>query len=117
MTFLTQEEYLLPVYQRRDGATIKPGYLVKRIKGDETIFVVKHITTRKDLARVSLLLVPHEVFIKAGEQLEKVCKIDDVCCVLGRLTEALVTMARDNMAIIAMSIASYPLHVQRQVGI
>ena len=46
-----QEEYLLPVYQRRDGATIKPGYLVKRIKGDETIFVVKHITTKKDLAK------------------------------------------------------------------
>ena len=107
----------MPVYQRRDGATIKPGYLVKRIKGDETIFVVKHITTRKDLARVTLVLVPHEVLIKTGEQLEKVCKIDDVCCVRGRHTEALVTMARDNMAIIAMSIASYPLHVQRQVGI
>ena len=88
----------MPVYQRRDGATIKPGYHVKRTKGDETIFVVKHITTRKDLARVTLLLVPHEVFTKTGEQLEKVCKIDDVCCVRGRHTEALVTMARDNMA-------------------
>ena len=39
----------MPVYQRRDGATIKLGYLVKRTNGDQTAFAVKQILTRKDL--------------------------------------------------------------------
>jgi len=110
-----EEQYLLPVYQRRDGATIKLGYLVKRTNGDQTAFVVKQILTKRDMATVTLTLVPYQILMKTGEQYEKTCRVEDVSCVRGRHMEAVVAMARDGMASIAASIPSYPLPVQRQV--
>ena len=105
----------MPVYQRRDGATIKLGYLVKRTNGDQTAFVVKQILTKRDMAAVTLTLVPYQILMKTGEQYEKICRVDDVSCVRGRHMEAVVAMARDGMASIAASIPSYPVPVQRQV--
>merc|ERR1719175_228934 len=110
-----EEEFLLPVYQRRDGATIKLGYLVKRTNGDQTAFAVKKILTRRDMATVTLTLVPYQILMRTGDQIEKVCKVEDVSCVRGRHMEAVVAMARDGMASIAASIPSYPVAVQRQV--
>ena len=112
---LMQEEYLLPVYQRRDGATIKLGYLVKRTNGDQTAFVVKQILTKKDMATVTLTLVPYQMAMKTGEQLIIACRVEEVSCVRGRRLEAVVAMARDGMADIAASIPSYPVAMQRQV--
>ena len=112
---LMQEEYLLPVYQRRDGATIKLGYLVKRTNGDQTAFVVKQILTKKDMATVTLTLVPYQMAMKTGEQLIIACRVEEVSCVRGRRLEAVVAMARDGMADIAASISSYPVAMQRQV--
>ena len=105
----------MPVYQRRDGATIKLGYLVKRTNGDQTAFAVKQILTRKDLATVTLTLVPYQILMKTGAPIEKTCRVEDVSCVRGRHMEAVVEMARDGMASIAASISSYPVAVQRQV--
>ena len=105
----------MPVYQRRDGATIKLGYLVKRTNGDQTAFAVKQILTRKDLATVTLTLVPYQIMMKTGVLIEKTCRVEDVSCVRGRHMEAVVEMARDGMASIAASISSYPVTVQRQV--
>ena len=105
----------MPVYQRRDGATIKLGYLVKRTNGDQTAFAVKQILTRKDLATVTLTLVPYQILMKTGAPIEKTCRVEDVSCVRGRRLEAVVAMARDGMADIAASISSYPVAIQRQV--
>ena len=105
----------MPVYQRRDGATIKLGYLVKRTNGDQTAFVVKQILTKKDMATVTLTLVPYQMAMKTGEQLMIACRVEEVSCVRGRRLEAVVAMARDGMADIAASISSYPVAMQRQV--
>ena len=83
----------MPVYQRRDGATIKLGYLVKRTNGDQTAFAVKQILTRKDLATVTLTLVPYQILMKTGAPIEKRCRVEDVSCVRGRHMEAVVEMA------------------------
>ena len=72
---------------------------------------MEQILARKDLAKVTLTLVPHQ-----GTLSEKTsCRVEDVSCVRGRHMEAVVEMARDGMANIAASISSYPVAVQRKV--
>ena len=66
---------------------------------------MEQILARKDLAKVTLTLVPHQ-----GTLSEKTsCRVEDVSCVRGRHMEAVVEMARDGMASIAASISSYPV--------
>ena len=103
--------YRLPVYQRRDGATIKLGYLVKMTRGGTDSYVVKRIMARMESEGVTLGLglVTEEGVVE--EEVE--CSMESVSCVRGR--QAVLGLAKDGMADIAATIVTYPMHMQRQV--
>ena len=106
-----EKVFQLPVFQRRDGATIKLGYLVKRTAGGEDSWVVKGILVKSFLGQVTLKLG----LLKDGSVMEEEleCGVEEVSCVAGR--QVVLGLARDGMADIAASIARYPEWAQRQV--
>jgi hypothetical protein len=106
-----ESRYQLPVFQRRDGATIKLGYLVKHTAGGTDSYVVKQILVRADSGHTRLVLGRLAEGGVTEEEVE--CGVGEVSSVRGR--EAVPGLARDGMAAIARSIAAYPMGVQRRV--
>ena len=73
--------YRLPVYQRRDGFSVRVGCLVVQQTGGK-LYTVRDILVRADMAAVSLVLSPAEVR-EAGRLVtvldeETVCTVEEV---------------------------------------
>jgi len=107
------ERFLMPVFQRKDGVTIKLGYIVSREKGG-VMFAVRNIMIQQaNLSEVTLTISPVEINGSSVElkNEEMVCGIDDVQLVNGKNIS--VNAAMDGMKMVARSIASSPEHVQK----
>jgi len=107
------ERFLMPVFQRKDGVTIKLGYIVSREKGG-VMFAVRNIMIRQaNLSEVTLTISPVEINGPSVElkNEEIVCDIDDVQLVNDKNIS--VNAAMYGMELVAKSIASCPVHVQK----
>jgi len=107
--------YQMPVFQRNDGITLKLGYIVVR-KETGVLYTIKNIMVRADLSEVTVTLSPVEVKddkVVEMKNEEMVCPVDDVLPVKSKCVA--MEVARDGMEVVARSIASCPVYVQKLV--
>jgi len=107
--------YQMPVFQRNDGITLKLGYMVVR-EEKGVLYTIKNIMVRADLGEVTVTLSPVEVKddeVVEVKNEEMVCSVEDVLTVKSNCVA--LEVARDGMEVVARSIASCPMHVQKLI--
>lgn len=106
------DRFLMPVFQRSDGVTVKLGQIVTRNE-DGLMYAVRNIMTREDLTEVTLTLSPVEIKEASVELMNEkmVCGIENVQAVKGKSVSLLA--ARDGMEMVARNIVTCPEHVQK----
>ena len=111
---ISDDRFLMPVFQRDDGMTVKLGYIVSREKGG-VMYAVKNIMIQADLGEVNLSLSPVEVNDTSVEvkNEEMICGIDEVQPV--KCNSMSVNVAMDGMEMVARSIVTSPKHVQVRI--
>jgi len=110
----SDDRFLMPVFQRNDGLTLKLGYIVSREQFGVT-YAVKNIMIQANLNEVTLTISPVEINGSSVElkNEEMVCDIDDVQLV--NCKNISTNVAMDGMEMVARSISSYPEHVQKLI--
>ena len=110
----SDDRFLMPVFQRDDGMTVKLGYIVSRQKGG-VMYAVKNIMIQADLGEVNLSLSPVELSDTSVEvkNEEMICGIDEVQPV--KCNSMSVNVAMDGMEMVARSIVTSPKHVQVRI--
>ena len=105
------DRFLMPVFQRNDGLSVKLGYIVSREKGG-VMYAVRNIMIQANSDEVTLTISPVEINGSSVElkNEEMVCDIDDVKFVNGKNSS--VSVAMDGMEMVAKSIVSSPEHIQ-----
>ena len=101
--------FLMPVFQRSDGVTLKLGYMVTR-EEDGVMFTIRNIMVRADLKEVTVTIIPVEEKSLELRDEEMVCGIDEVQAVMGK--NVVLDVARDGMDSVVRSIANSPENVQ-----
>jgi len=104
--------YLMPVFQRSDGVTLKLGYMVTR-EEEGVMFTIRNIMIRADLKEVTLTIIPVEVKSLEPRNEEMVCGVDEVQAVKGK--KVALVVARDGMDSVVRSIVNSPEHVQKLI--
>jgi len=110
-----EQVYCLPIFLRRDGVTIKLGYIVKKSDSDRA-YVVREILIREDLSRVTLVLSPidrKDSGVVSMKEEILISQVEDVTPVKGRMVA--LGIARDGMKKVANCINAYPRHIQRVI--
>lgn len=120
--------YSIPVYQRKDGTTLRIGHLVERTSpkskmGDEAsdqedmvlyqkVHVINDILLTADMTNVTLSLNPVEG-VNVIHSEEMLCDVDEVESLPGKKVAA--TLAKKGIATVIRDIPAYPHHIQRTI--